>query len=72
MDTSHLIALLDGLDRERERLASATNPHEIAIRTMWVFQREKEVDAEKAFLGMNGDASGQPLSDDELLQLLGS
>lgn len=52
MNTSHLIALITRLSNERARLNAATCPHEIALRTVWVRQCEKEVNGEEQFLGM--------------------
>ncbi len=65
-DTSHLVALCEGLQRERARLASAT-PSERALRSVWVAQREREIAAEMRFLGMPDDASEPALTDAELL-----
>jgi len=62
-DYSHLIALQDGLAHERERLA--TNESERALRAVWVAQREREIEAEKAFLNLEPIACD--LTDDELL-----
>lgn len=70
-DTSHLVALHDGLARERERLASATTEAERALRRVWIEQREREIASELAFLGM--DSAPLPeLSDDDLLRELGA
>ena len=51
-DYGHLIALQNGLAHERERLANATNESERALRAVWVAQREREIEAEKAFLNL--------------------
>jgi hypothetical protein len=70
-DTSHLQALITMLGHERERLAKARKPGEIALRKVWVWQCEKEVAGELRFLGM--DAAPIPeMSDDDLLVELGA
>lgn len=70
-DTSHLVALVSRLGRERARLAAATRPAEIAIRTEWVRQIEREVAREEAFIGARADEIAVPkelrdMTDDEL------
>lgn len=54
-DLSHLEALKTRLSHERNYLALTTNPKEIAIRTVWVAQCEKEIAGELAFLGLEAD-----------------
>ena len=70
-DTSHLVALHEGLARERERLSSARNERERIMRQVWIAQREREIASELAFLGM--DSAPLPaMTDDELLRELGA
>ena len=64
----HLNELRHRLDRETARLAAATKPREIEIRTVWVKQTEKEIAAEVAFLGKQG--VDPEMTDDELLAAL--
>lgn len=66
MNAAHLTALHINLSSERARLAAATSPKEIALRTVWVAQLEKEVAGEMAFLGMSA-APVAEMSDDDLL-----
>jgi hypothetical protein len=67
-DTSHLVALRTGLSRERQRLAAASIEQERALRTVWVRQSEKEVNAEERFLGMTETDWNEPeMSADDLL-----
>lgn len=63
-DTSHLIALISRLGNERARLDAAKTAKEVALRTVWVAQLEREVAAEERFLGM---LPVEPISDDELM-----
>ena len=51
-DHTHLIALITGLANEREHLANARTDQERALRAVWVAQREREIAAEEAFLGI--------------------
>lgn len=63
----HLSALQFRLSNERIRLSQATNKDEIALRSVWVKQMEKEVQGEIEFLNQCDD-----LTADELLkELLG-
>ena len=50
-DTSHLVALMQGLSNERKRFNAARNPQERELRAVWVRQLEKEVADEERFLG---------------------
>lgn len=59
--TDHLTALSRRLGNEKAALAVATHSQEIALRTVWIAQIEKEIASEYAFLGI------EPMSDDELL-----
>lgn len=69
MDTTHLVALHDGLARLKARLAEAKTPGERELRAVWVDQREREIVREMEFLGITPDAPCT-LSDDELLEEL--
>jgi predicted mannosyl-3-phosphoglycerate phosphatase (HAD superfamily) len=67
-DTSHLVALMTGLSRERQRLAAARTEQERALRTVWVRQSEKEVNAEERFLGLPETDWNEPeMSADDLM-----
>lgn len=70
-DFSHLNALQYGLHREQERLNAATNAQEIALRTVWVAQLEKEVAAEYAFLGIEPQPVDDLSDEDILAELMG-
>ena len=66
-DTSHLVALMTGLSRERQRLAAARTEQERALRAVWVRQSEKEINAEERFLGMTEtDWDAPAMTDEEL------
>jgi hypothetical protein len=68
-DLSHLAALQTCLSHERVRLAQVTranNLKQIALRTVWVAQYEREIAAEYDFLGIDPNVDCD-LSDDELL-----
>lgn len=69
-DTSHLVALHNGLAHEKDRLSKAKTDSERAIRTVWVKQLEREVADEYTFLGMAQDSELETLSDDDLLAAL--
>lgn len=69
-DTSHLVALVDGLNREKARLAEAKTPQERELRAVWIAQREREIAAERTFLGMPADDPGEEMTDAELLAAL--
>lgn len=69
MDMTHLHALELRLSHERQRLNDASEPSEVAIRTVWVNNCKKEVEAEKKFLGIVDEVPDN-LSDEELLDLL--
>lgn len=67
-DSSHLVALMTGLSRERQRLAVARTEQERALRAVWVRQSEKEINAEERFLGMTETDWNEPeMSADELM-----
>lgn len=69
-DLSHLDALQVRLSHERARLAAATRPREIELRTVWVAGIEREITHEMDFLS-GGKAPAVDMSDDELLAALG-
>ena len=69
-DTTHLDALQLSLSNERDRLARATNPQEIALRKVWVSQYERQIADEMDCLGI----AAQPeieMDDEALLAELG-
>jgi hypothetical protein len=66
LDNSHLKALQLNLSNERSRLDSAKTKQERELRTVWVRQIEREIEAERSFLGFLADPEIN-LSDDELL-----
>ena len=65
-DFSHLDAIDLRLWEERARLRIATKANEIALRTVWVAQIEKERTAEVKHLGIESIES-ETLSDEDLL-----
>lgn len=69
-DYSHLHALEVGLANERSRLAVAKTDQERALRSVWIGQREREIAAERLFLGLGDDPETDAMSDDELLAAL--
>ena len=68
---THLDFISLALSNERMRLAKATKPHEIALRTVWVAQLQREVDAELVFMN-KAPMQACDLSADELLAELNS
>lgn len=68
MDCSHLNALELGLSHERSRLANAQSQGERELREVWVRQLEKEVKAEREFLGLTFEPT--EMTADELLAAL--
>lgn len=64
MTGSHLDALNLRLSNERVRLANAKTDSEIALRTIWIQQIEKEIRNEAGFV------TSQDISDEELLREL--
>ena len=64
---SHLDALTLRLYREKERLANAKNKKEKELRAVWIAQIEREIQAEKDFIGWIDD----DISDEDLLASLG-
>ena len=71
MDTTHLSYLELGLHNERTRLAAVTSEGERKLRQVWVAQLEREVAAERAFLGLS-EHPVTDVSDDDLLADLGT
>lgn len=61
----HLIALQTRLAHERDYLAKAKSEGERVLRKVWIAQIEKEIAAERKFLGI--DSVECDMSDDELL-----
>jgi hypothetical protein len=71
MDTSHLDALRVGLSHERARFDRAMNPGERALRAVWIAQKEREIAARVAFLGLPDAADDTAdMTDDDLLAAL--
>ncbi len=70
-DTSHLVALQTGLSHEKARLAAAISTQEIAHRTVWVKQYERQIEDEYVFLGMTPTAELPEISEEDLLAELG-
>ena len=68
MNRSHLNALELGLSNERARLANSKTVAERELRAVWGSQLEKEVAAEREFLGLTVEPT--EMSDDELLAQL--
>ena len=68
---THLDALNLRLSNERARLQSATNPRDLASRTVWVSQIEREIADELALLGMSAMDAADNMTDAELLAELG-
>ncbi len=62
-DFSHLNALQHRLSNEQGYLAAAKTDGERELRTVWIFQIEREIAAEYAHLGIERCT----MSDDELL-----
>jgi hypothetical protein len=68
--TEHLVALHTRLSHERGYLAKAKTASERELRSVWISQIEKEITAERVFLGMPPDEPLEDVSDDELLAAL--
>lgn len=60
MDITHLTALQTRLAHESEYLAAAKSESEIALRKVWIAQIEREIVAEKAFIGW------EPIEEDDM------
>lgn len=67
MNTTHLNALELHLSNERERLRLEPSK----LREVWVAQLEREITAEKAFLGIT-ETTMPEMTDEELLAALTS
>ena len=68
IDLSHLHALELGLSHERERLRKARTEREREMRAVWVAGYEKEIAAERTFLGLEPETAPDPnLTLDEIL-----
>lgn len=68
---SHLTALEAGLSHERVRLQNANRLGERALRLIWIAQREREIAAERKFLGLDADPV-LDMTEDEVLAELGA
>ena len=73
--TEHYVALRTKLSNEKARLDSACSQSEIELRSAWVRQLEKEIEAEEKFLASKGisvqaEVTDEEMSDDFLLQEL--
>ncbi len=66
-DFSHLTAITERLERERERLASATSEDERKFREVQVSQAEKELRDERKFLGLPEKNAEELLEEDKAL-----
>lgn len=62
---THIDSLMLRLSNERARLNVAQHAGEVALRSAWVTQLEREIDAELKFLVAQSDLPA--LTDDELL-----
>jgi hypothetical protein len=67
MDTTHLVALHESLDREKQRLAEATSDKERAFREHCICQKKKEIAQEYKFLNMTPDEELPDISNEDLL-----
>jgi hypothetical protein len=65
----HLDALNLRLSNERAYLFAAKSKAERELRTVWIAQIEKEIQSERAFLGLPPDVADE-MSDDELMAVL--
>lgn len=74
--TEHYVALMTNLSKERQRLEQSASDAEYALRSVWVKQLEREVEAEVEFLASKGiDVYAEAnevddMSDDDLLNEL--
>ena len=66
-DWTHLDALELRRSHERARLAVATAPADRQLRAVWVAQIEREIAAERAFLGLPESVATDDLDADSLL-----
>ena len=65
-DTSHLVALHESLSREQSRLASATVADR-EFRQRCIDSKQREIESEYQFLGIESTDSLAEISDDDLL-----
>jgi hypothetical protein len=72
MGTSHLVAIIDRLEREINRLKSAKTSREAEFRARQIAQAEKELEDEYKFLGMTPTSELPEISADDLLAELSS
>ena len=70
MDITHLTALQTRLAHEHEYLAAAKSESEIALRKVWIAQVEREIAAEKVFLGLEEIAADEMSVEDLLAELM--
>ena len=74
--TEHYVALMTNLSNERQRLEQSASESEYALRSVWVKQLEREVEAEVEFLSSKGvnvyaeTNEVDSMSDDDLLNEL--
>ena len=74
--TEHYVALVTNLSNERQRLEQSASEAEYALRSVWVKQLEREVEAEVEFLSSKGvnvytqTNEVDSMSDDDLLNEL--
>ena len=66
-DTSHLVALHESLSRERSRLASAVKVADREFRQRCIDSKQREIESEYQFLGIESTDSLAEISDDDLL-----
>jgi len=66
IDRSHLNALETRLSHERAYLAAAKTEGERKLRRVWIAQLEREIAAEKEFLGIAAEPADEEMSLDEL------
>lgn len=67
MNTTHLDALNIRLSHERGYLAAEKTAKGRELRQAWIAQVEKEIAAERAFLGLPAEEQMDDMSADELL-----
>jgi len=69
-DLTHLHALQERLAREVAR-AHDCRPSELELRQVWIAQLEREIAAERRFLGLPEEVALSAMSDEQLLAELG-
>lgn len=70
--SAHLDSLRMRLSHERVRLAGAKTQAEKDLRGVWAAQLEREIAAERQFLGLPPEPPLPDLTDDELARELGA